>query len=137
MEWYVDAIKHVTDVDDKQAAIDAISTAKVETIYGPVDFTMPAYPTLEAEVVRPVPNCLHMPTAAAQRLKGDKWLYEKYLVSNKFVPGAEITKKVQEIQYSPRSVDPTSRKSSLHLSEPQYRDAALPVKLLRPPRRVP
>jgi len=36
----------------------------------------------------------------APLLEGDKWPYEKYLVSNKFVPGAQMTKKVQEIQYS-------------------------------------
>jgi len=41
-----------------------------------------------------------MPTAGGQWLKGEKWDYEKYLVSNLFVPGAQITKKVTEIQYS-------------------------------------
>jgi branched-chain amino acid transport system substrate-binding protein len=100
MEWYIDALKRVTNVDDKQAVIDAISTTKVETIYGPVDFTMPVDPAAQLEVVHPVPNCLRMPTGAAQWVKGDKWPYEKMLVSNKFVPGAKITKKVEEIKYS-------------------------------------
>ena len=39
-------------------------------------------------------------TSGGQWLKGDKWPFEKFLVSNKYVPGAQITKKVQEIQYS-------------------------------------
>ena len=41
-----------------------------------------------------------MPTAAGQWLNGTKWPYEKFLVDNKFVSGAVITQKVQEIQYT-------------------------------------
>ena len=52
------------------------------------------------DVTHPVPNCLRMPTAAGQWLKGTKWPYEKFLVDNKFVSGAVITQKVQEIQYT-------------------------------------
>jgi len=65
-----------------------------------VDFSIPVDPAAQTEVSHPVPNCLRMPTAGGQWLKGEKWDYEKYLVSNLFVPGAQITKKVTEIQYS-------------------------------------
>jgi|WetSurMetagenome_2_1015567.scaffolds.fasta_scaffold1819566_1 hypothetical protein len=54
----------------------------------------------QTEVAHPVPNCLRMPTAGGQWLKGEKWDFEKFLVSNKYVPGAEITRRIQGIQYS-------------------------------------
>ncbi len=100
MEWYVAALKATSEPEDKGAILTALTTTKVETIYGPVDFTAPVDMTAELEVTHPVPNCLRMPTAAGQWLKGERWDYEKYLVSNKFVPGAKITKEVQAIQYS-------------------------------------
>ncbi len=99
MEWFVDALKRTKNIDDKEELLAAIASAKVETIYGPVDFTMPVDPTATGAVTRPVHNCLRMPIGAGQWLKGEKWPFEKYLVSNKYVPGAQITRKVEEIKY--------------------------------------
>ena len=45
MELYVSALKQAADPTDKEAVIKAISTAKVDTMYGPVDSTLPVYPT--------------------------------------------------------------------------------------------
>jgi branched-chain amino acid transport system substrate-binding protein len=100
MEWFVDALKRTKNVDDKEAVLAAITSTKMETMYGPVDWSIPVDAAAQTEVAHPVPNCLRMPTAGGQWLKGEKWDFEKFLVSNKYVPGAEITKKIQEIQYS-------------------------------------
>ena len=100
MEWAVAGLKGCANVDDKAAVMQAIVDAKVETIYGPVDFSIPVDPTAEDAVTHPVPNCLRMPTAGGQWLNGTKWTYEKFLVSNKYVPEAQVTTQVQEIKYS-------------------------------------
>ena len=100
MEWFVQALKNTANLDDREAVLAGIVGAKLQTIYGPVDFTVPVDPTASGEVTHPVPTCLRMPTSAGQWLKGEKWDYEKFLVSNKFLPGLNITHKVQEIQYS-------------------------------------
>ena len=100
MEWFVAGVKGCSNLDDKAGLMAAVVAAKVETIYGPVDFSIAVDPAAQADVTHPVPNCLHMPTAAGQWLKGTKWPYEKFLVDNKFVSGATVTNKVQEITYS-------------------------------------
>jgi branched-chain amino acid transport system substrate-binding protein len=100
MEWFVAGLKGCTNVDDKAGLMKAIVDAKVETIYGPIDFSLPVDPAAQDAVTHPVPNCLRMPTAGGQWLKGTKWTYEKYLVSNKYVPDAKITQQIQEITYS-------------------------------------
>jgi branched-chain amino acid transport system substrate-binding protein len=100
MEWFVAALKNTKNVDNKEEILNNIVAAKVETIYGPVDFSIPVDPTAETAVSHPVPTCLRMPTAGGQWLKGQKWPYEKYLVSNKYVPDAQIHVEIREIQYS-------------------------------------
>ncbi len=37
----MDVLKRATDLDDKQTIVDAIKATKLETIYGPIDFTEP------------------------------------------------------------------------------------------------
>ena len=100
MELYVHVLKQVADPTDKEAVIKAISTAKLDSIYGPIDFTMPVDPTAETPVTHPVPNCLRMPTSACQWLKGDKYPFKQVLVSAKYVPGAINVQKPVEITYA-------------------------------------
>jgi branched-chain amino acid transport system substrate-binding protein len=100
MELYVYALKQAADPMDKEAVIKAISTAKLDTMYGPVDFTMPVDPTANTPVTHPVPNCLRMPTSAAQWRKGTKWPFEEFMVSKKYVPAATEVTPVEEMQYS-------------------------------------
>ncbi len=78
MEWFVEALKDTPNVDDKEAILAAILGAKLESVYGPIDFSIPVDPTAQTEVSHPVPNCLRMPTAGGQWLKGEKWDYEKF-----------------------------------------------------------
>jgi branched-chain amino acid transport system substrate-binding protein len=100
MELYVHVLKQLTNVDDKEAVIKAISTAKLDTMYGPVDFTMPVDPTANTMVTHPVPNCLRMPHSAAQWRKGTKWPFEQIMVSSKYLPAGTAVSKVEEMQYS-------------------------------------
>ena len=39
--WAVDVLKRATNLDDKQTIVDAIKATKLETVYGPIDFTEP------------------------------------------------------------------------------------------------
>jgi branched-chain amino acid transport system substrate-binding protein len=100
MELYVYALKQAADPTDKEAVIKAISTAKLDTMYGPVDFTMPVDPTADTPVTHPVPNCLRMPTAACQWLKGDKYPFKQVLVSARYLPAGTVVGKPVEMQYS-------------------------------------
>ena len=43
--WAVDVLKRATNLDDKQTIVDAIKTTKMETVYGPIDFTEPVSAT--------------------------------------------------------------------------------------------
>ena len=100
MELYVSALKQAADPTDKEVVIKAISTAKVDTMYGPVDFTLPVDPTASDPVTHPVPNCLRMPTSAAQWRKGTKWPFEQVMVAAKFLPPGATVSPVQEMKYS-------------------------------------
>ena len=100
LNTYVHVLKTVKDPADKNLVIKAISTAKLDTMYGPVDFTMPVDPTSNDVVTHPVPNCLRMPTSSAQWRKGEKWDFEQIMVSSKFLPAGTAVSKVQEMQYS-------------------------------------
>jgi branched-chain amino acid transport system substrate-binding protein len=100
MEVYVHVLKQVANVDDKAAIAQAMSTAKVDTMYGPVDFTMPVDPTADTPVTHPVPNCLRMPQSAAQWREGTKWPFEQFMVSDRYLPGATAVTPVEEMQYS-------------------------------------
>jgi branched-chain amino acid transport system substrate-binding protein len=100
MELYAHALEQAADPTDKEAIVKAISTAKLDTMYGPVDFTLPVDPAANDPVTHPVPNCLRMPTSAAQWRKGTKWPFEEVMVSSKYLPGATQLSKVEEMQYS-------------------------------------
>jgi branched-chain amino acid transport system substrate-binding protein len=102
MEWYVEAMKTNATLDDKEATLNAISTVKVETTYGPIDFTMPVDATLEADVTHPVPNALRMPLGAAQWwiAQDNKWGWKRALVSNKYCSTAKTEGKPKEMSYT-------------------------------------
>lgn len=102
MEWFVEALKNTTNADDKEAVLKALTTTKVASTYGPIDFSMPVDPTLEASVTHPVPNSLRMPLGAAQWVKdpNSKWKWKRALVSNKYCEGAKTEGTVQVMSYS-------------------------------------
>jgi len=85
-EMAVDALKRATSVDDKSAIIDAVKTIKMDTIEGPIDFTLP----VKEGTARPVPNVYKPPICLGQWVKGSdigsKWPYDLVLVNNAAAP---------------------------------------------------
>ena len=81
-EMAVDALKRTTNVDDKSSIIDAVKTIKMDTIEGPIDFTLP----VKDGTVRPVPNVYKPPICLGQWVKGTKWPYDLVLVNNADAP---------------------------------------------------
>jgi branched-chain amino acid transport system substrate-binding protein len=77
-EMVVDSLKRTENVDDKAAIATALSTMKLETLAGPVDFTIP----VEAGSRHPVPNVYRTVCAAGQWVKGTKYPVELKITSN-------------------------------------------------------
>jgi branched-chain amino acid transport system substrate-binding protein len=78
-EMAVDSLKRTENVDDKAAIATALSTMKLETLAGPVDFTLPVEPGSK----RPVPNVYRTVCAAGQWVKGTKYPVELKITTNK------------------------------------------------------
>jgi branched-chain amino acid transport system substrate-binding protein len=93
-EWAVDVLKRVKSVDDKQQIIDAVSTTKVETIVGPIDFTQQVGAT---GGTRPVPNVVRTPLAGGQWIKGSKFPFDLVICSNKNWSMVPVTAKMQPL----------------------------------------
>jgi branched-chain amino acid transport system substrate-binding protein len=100
MEWFVGALQNTANVDDKEAVLTALLTTKVDSMYGPIDFTMPVDPTIVAPVTHTVPNCLRMPLGAAQWVKDSNGKWQKVLVSNKYCEGAQVQGTILEMNYA-------------------------------------
>jgi len=77
-EMAVDALKRTKNIDDKEDIIAQVASLKVETIAGPVDFTIPVAPGTK----RPVPNVYRTECAAGQWVKGEKYPFELKITSN-------------------------------------------------------
>lgn len=78
-EMAVDALKRTKDLDDKGGIAAALATLKLETIAGPVDFTLP----VEESGKHPVPNVYRTECAGGQWVKGQKYPFELKITSNK------------------------------------------------------
>ncbi len=77
-EMTADALKRAASIDDKAAIATALSQTKLDTIAGPVDFTLPV-----AEGTKhPVPNVYRTVCAAGQWVKGTKYDVELKITSN-------------------------------------------------------
>lgn len=77
-EAAVNALQRTKDLDDKEAIIEAVSTIKVDTISGPIDFTAPAKPGTK----HPFVNVVSTPLCYGQWVKGTKWPWEIVIISN-------------------------------------------------------
>ncbi len=98
MEWLVDSLKRCPNVDDKEEIIKAISTAKLETLLGPIDLTQA--PDMAPGSMRPVQNVYCVPLGGGQWVKGTKYQFDIVEVSNKWVPTSEVTAEMLPMQYS-------------------------------------
>ena len=74
----VDSLKRTKNVDDKEDIIARVSTMKLDTLAGPIDFTIPT----AAGTKRPVPNVFRTECAAGQWIKGTKYPFELVITSN-------------------------------------------------------
>jgi branched-chain amino acid transport system substrate-binding protein len=94
-EWAVDVFKRVTNLDDKEDIVKAVSTTKLETCLGPMDFTAP----VQMGTRHPVPNVYTPPTGGAQWVKGATFPFEPVVVSNALASELTPTATVQLMAY--------------------------------------
>jgi branched-chain amino acid transport system substrate-binding protein len=94
-EWAVDVFKRVTNLDDKEEIVKMISTTKLETCLGPMDFTAP----VQMGTRHPVPNVSTPPVGGAQWVKGAKYPFEPATVSNALSTELPTAAKVQPMAY--------------------------------------
>ena len=94
-EWAVDAIKRTKNVDDKEEVIKNVSTTKMDTIVGPIDFTTPVETGTTKVGVRSFPNICSSVMWNGQWIKGTKqydwdtklWPYDLQIVEASDVGG--------------------------------------------------
>jgi len=90
-EWAVDVFKRVTNPDDKEEIIKMVSTTKLDTCLGPMDFTAP----VEMGTRHPVANVYTPPVGGHQWVKGAKYEFEPVIVSNALSPELPVSAEVQ------------------------------------------
>lgn len=95
-EWAVDVFKRVTNPDDKEEIIKMVSTTKLDTCLGPMDFTA----EVKMGTRHPVANVYTPPVGGAQWVKGQKFPFEPVPVSNALSTELPVAGKVQPMQYS-------------------------------------
>ncbi len=77
-EMATDSLKRTKNVDDKADIVAQVSTMKLDTLAGPIDFTIPVV----AGTKHPVPNVYRTECAAGQWVKGEKYPFELRITSN-------------------------------------------------------
>jgi branched-chain amino acid transport system substrate-binding protein len=96
MEVFIDAVKRIKDIEDKEALSAAIGSTNITTSQGPADFTAPV-----GSDSRPVPNAVTAPMGGGQWRPSEKWTYEMVYIASTFVPGmpSEAASKLEPMQY--------------------------------------
>jgi len=95
-EWAVDVFKRVTNLDDKEEIIKMVSSTKLDTCLGPMDFTAP----VKMGTRHPVANVYTPPVGGGQWVKGTKYKFEPASVSNALSTELPVAAKVQPMVYS-------------------------------------
>lgn len=80
-------LSRTTDIDDREAVIEAIKGTKVETVAGTVDWTTPG----------PVPNLSVMKLAGGQWVPGEDFPYDLKIVSNSLFPEVPVEAELQPV----------------------------------------
>jgi len=91
--WALDVLKRTKDLDDKESILEAIRTAKMDTILGPVDFTQTPDPA--GQLI--TPNIYKSAVALGQHRKGTKWPVETPMVAVVDAPGVTEADLVQPV----------------------------------------
>ncbi len=96
-EVVADSLRRCADVDDKEAIIAAISSAKLDTLAGPVDFTAP----IEMGTMHPVKNVYRSPLVSGQWVTGvsKKYKYEFVVVDNTNYPAVAVEQELKPLEY--------------------------------------
>jgi branched-chain amino acid transport system substrate-binding protein len=94
--WTLDLLERVKDPDSSESWLEAITTTKLETCAGFLDFTVPVDPT----GIRPHPNVNVPAWGASQITKGGKFGFERPMIYAIRAPGAEVKHEVTEMSYS-------------------------------------
>ncbi|MFH0915643.1 MAG: ABC transporter substrate-binding protein [bacterium] len=81
--WAIDILKRTKNLDDKESILEAISTTKMDTILGPVDFTQTPDPA--GQLI--TPTIFKTAVALGQHRKGTKWPVETPMVAIVDAPG--------------------------------------------------
>ncbi|MCE5252622.1 MAG: hypothetical protein LLG45_00160, partial [Actinomycetia bacterium] len=102
-DWTYDVLKRTANVDDKNSIIEAVKSTKMETIGGPLDFTVPVETQVKVGAGLISANCYKTPLFGNQWRKapvGSQFPYESVIVSN--VAGTMVPKQgdVQPMVYS-------------------------------------
>jgi branched-chain amino acid transport system substrate-binding protein len=93
-EAVANALQRAKDLDDKESIIQAVSTIKVDTIEGPMDFTAPVQPG----TAHPFVNVVTTPLCYGQWVKGTKWPWDIVIISNaNGVPDVQVQAKIQPL----------------------------------------
>jgi branched-chain amino acid transport system substrate-binding protein len=93
LEVAVDTLKRTKDVDDKESILTALLATKLQdTVFGPIDFTLP----VEPKTGRPHQNAIVTPLYGGQWQKGTgKYPVEIKVVTNNATPWLTIQSPVQ------------------------------------------
>ncbi len=103
LSWALDVLKRTKNVDDKESILEAVKTTKMETVYGPVDFTAPVDPTVKTSR-RLNQNLYLMADATSQCVFAKdakpnpvtKWKYEMNVVAVDGVPNLPTYQTIEQ-----------------------------------------
>jgi branched-chain amino acid transport system substrate-binding protein len=101
-DWVWDVLKRTTNVDDKNAIITAVKATNMNTIAGPVNFTLPITPPAPGPG-RVSENCVKTPLFGNQWRKaaaGSQFPFEATIVSNIAGPMVPVQSAVLPMVYS-------------------------------------
>jgi branched-chain amino acid transport system substrate-binding protein len=99
-EVVADALKRIQNVDDKEAVVAAIASTKLDTIAGPIDFTIP----VKAGTKHPVKNVYRSPLVSGQwvtdtPVNEPNYKYELAVVDNTNYPDIKVDTEMVPLAY--------------------------------------
>jgi len=97
-DWAADVLKRATSVDDKNAIITAVTTTKLDTIAGPIDFTAPveaAGPPFKLGPCHIVQNVYKSPLVLGQWVKATKFPFDLSIIDSVTDPTITTAGKIQ------------------------------------------
>ncbi|MGI5939255.1 MAG: ABC transporter substrate-binding protein [Thermoleophilia bacterium] len=96
IEWAIDVFKRATKPEDKESVVKAITSTKMVTTCGGIDFTAKVDP----DGWRPVPNVVRTVLCGGQWVKGTKYQFANVICSNAWAPEVTVQRKVEPMKYT-------------------------------------